>query len=308
MRILVTGGSGFIGSVLVPMLLAEGHFVRVFDSLRFHQTSLLSFFIHDQFEFVRGDIRNAEEIKKAMQGVDMIVHLAALLGAPVCAAHPEEAQEINVGGTQNILNARLSNQPIIYSSTGSNYGVVDGICTEETPLRPVSVYGMTKTKAETLLLESGNVVALRFATAFGISPRLRLDLMPNDFVFQALRVGNLIVYERSMKRTFIHVRDMARAFVHTINHFDTMKNNVYNVGDESMNTTKEQLAYIVRQYIDYYLHFAEIASDADRRDYEVSYAKIRATGYHTIISLEQGIQEMVKGFQLINLDNPYSNL
>lgn len=308
MKILVTGGSGYVGSVLVPMLLNNGYQVKVLDNLMFKQTSLLPFFINKNFELVQGDVRDVHTVKEAVRNVDLIVHLAAIVGAPVCAAHSDLARAVNYQGTVNIDSVRSTTQPVIYASTGSNYGKVDGICTEETPLNPLSVYGETKTRAEEHLRNSGNMIGFRFATAFGISPRLRLDLMPNDFVYQALRVGNLIVYQKNVRRTFIHVTDMARAFLHAIEHFDAMKDQVYNVGDESMNATKEDVAHLVKKCVDYYLHFAEIGSDPDMRDYEVSYAKMRGTGYKTQVTLEDGIREIVGALKLIKQENPYSNV
>lgn len=308
MKILVTGGSGYVGSVLVPILLHTGYQVKALDNLLFKQTSMLPFFINKNFEFLLGDVRDVHMVKEAVKDVDLIIHLAAIVGAPVCAAHPELAHAVNYQGTVNIDSVRSSSQPIIFASTGSNYGKVEGVCTEETPLHPLSVYGETKTKAEEHLRNSGNMIGFRFATAFGISPRLRLDLMPNDFVFQALRVGNLIVYQKDVRRTFIHVSDMAHAFLHAIEHYETMKNHIYNVGDESMNVTKEDVANLVKKYINFYLHFAEIGRDQDMRDYEVSYAKMRSTGYRTQITLEEGIQEIVNALKLVKQENPYSNL
>ncbi len=307
MRILVTGGGGYVGSVLVGQLLERGYTVRVLDNLMFRQTSLLPFFSHKNFDFTHGDIRDAHTLKEALRGVDFIVHLAAIVGAPICNADPALAESVNYEGTVLIDSLRSSEQPIIFASTGSNYGAVDGVCTEETELRPLSVYGVTKTKAEQHLVNSGNMIGYRFATAFGISPRLRLDLLPNDFVFQALRTGNLIVYEKHVRRTFIHVVDMARAIIHAIENYDTMKNNIYNVGNETLNATKEDVARLVQSKISFYLHFAEIDSDPDKRDYEVSYEKIRKTGFETSITLEEGINEMIKGFRLISLDNPFKN-
>lgn len=308
MKILITGGSGYVGSVLVPMLLNHGYQVKVLDNLMFKQTSLLPCFINKNFEFTLGDVRDVHTIKEAVKDVDFIIHLAAIVGAPVCAVHPELAHAVNFQGTVNLDSVRSASQPVIYASTGSNYGKVDGICTEDSPLNPLSVYGETKTKAEQHLKQAGNMIGFRFATAYGISPRLRLDLMPNDFVFQALRVGNLIVYQKDVRRTFIHVTDMARAFLHAIENYDRMKNEIYNVGDESMNVTKEDVANLVKKYVKLYLHFAEIGTDPDMRDYEVSYEKIRSTGFVTAISLEEGIKELVNALRLIKQENPYSNV
>lgn len=308
MKILITGGSGYVGSVLVPMLLNHGYHVKVLDNLMFKQTSLLPYFINKNFEFVLGDVRDVHTLKEAVKDADCIIHLAAIVGAPVCAAHPELAHAVNYQGTVNLDSVRSASQPVIYASTGSNYGKVDGICTEDSPLNPLSVYGETKTKAEQHLKQAGNMIGFRFATAYGISPRLRLDLMPNDFVFQALRVGNLIVYQKDVRRTFIHVTDMARAFLHAIENYNRMKNEIYNVGDESMNATKEDVANLVKKYVKFYLHFAEIGTDPDMRDYEVSYEKIRSTGYQTTISLEEGIKELVSALRLVKQENPYSNI
>jgi nucleoside-diphosphate-sugar epimerase len=308
MKILITGGSGYVGSVLVPTLLHKGYQVKVFDILLFKQTSLLPYFINRNFEFVHGDVRDVLALKNAVRDVDFIIHLAAIVGAPVCNAHPELAEAVNYQGTVNLDSVRSINQPIVYASTGSNYGKVEGVCTEENPLRPLSVYGQTKTKAEEHLRSGGNMIGYRFATAFGISPRLRLDLMPNDFVLQALRVGNLIVYQKNVRRTFIHVTDMARALIHAIEHFAKMKDEIYNVGSENMNLTKEEVALLVKKYVDFYLHFAEIGTDPDQRDYEVSYEKIRSKGFETQISMEDGIKEMVEALKLLKPENPYSNM
>ena len=308
MKILVTGGSGYVGSVLVPRLLHTGHQVKVLDNLLFKQTSMLPYFIDKNFEFLYGDVRDVHTVKEAVKDVDLIIHLAAIVGAPVCVAHPELAHAVNYQGTVNIDSVRSASQPVIYASTGSNYGRVEGVCTEDSPLNPLSVYGETKTKAEQHLKRSGNMIGFRFATAFGISPRLRLDLMPNDFVFQALRVGNLIVYQKDVRRTFVHVTDMARAFIHAIENYDRMKNEIYNVGDESMNATKEDVANLVKKYVKFYLHFAEIGTDPDMRDYEVSYQKMRSTGYQTQVSLDEGIQEIVSALKLVKQENPYSNV
>ncbi|MBI4437478.1 NAD(P)-dependent oxidoreductase [Candidatus Uhrbacteria bacterium] len=308
MKILVTGGSGYVGSVLVPALLRQGYRVKVFDNLLFKQTSLLPHFINPLFEFVHGDVRDVHALARAVEDVDLIIHLAAIVGAPICSAHPELAEAVNYQGTVNLDSVRSSHQPIIYASTGSNYGKVDGICTEDTPLHPLSVYGQTKTKAEEHLKRSGNMIGFRFATAFGISPRLRLDLMPNDFALQALRVGNLIVYQKQVRRTFIHVTDMTRAFLHAIQHYEEMKNEIYNVGHERMNLTKEEVALLVKKFVNYYLHFAEIGSDPDQRDYEVSYEKIRSKGFETQVSMEEGIREVVSALKLLQPENPYSNI
>ena len=193
MKILVTGGTGFIGAVLVPLLLDAGHTVVVLDNLLYRQNTLLPHFINHHFEFIHGDIRDAAVVRDAATGIDIVVHLAGLVGAPICEKNKQLAEEVNVGGTTNVVAALESQQPILFASTGYNYGKIDAVCTEETPLNPLSVYGITKTRAEELVMARGNAISYRFATGFGLSPRLRLDLLPNDYVFQAIKSGTLVV-------------------------------------------------------------------------------------------------------------------
>ena len=309
MRILVTGGAGYVGSVLVPMLLGQGHAVRVLDNLMYGGRGLLPCFADRHFEFIRGDIREEAAVRKTLEGVDIIIHLAAIVGFPACKKDPRLAEEVNVLGTKNLDRLRGRDHLIIFASTGSNYGAVAGdLCTEETPLSPLTVYGQTKTEAERYLLDSGNVVCLRFATAFGISSRMRLDLLINDFVYRAVRERNLIIYEKSYKRSFIHVRDMSQSFVFAIDHADRMRDNVYNVGSESMNYSKEEVARKIRERIDFYLHFADIGTDEDQRNYEVSYEKIRRLGFSTTIGLEEGIGELIRALQVVEVKNEFSNV
>lgn len=308
MKVLVTGGTGFIGAVLVPLLLDAGHKVVALDNLLYRQNTLLPHFIKPHFEFIHADIRDAAAVRDAARDVDAVVHLAALVGAPICEKNKELAEAVNVGGAQNLVAACSPSQPILFASTGSNYGKVEGVCTEESPLNPLSVYGITKTRAEELIMARGNAVSYRFATGFGLSPRLRLDLLPNDYVHQAVKNGTLIIYERNARRTFIHVHDMARAFLHAIERVDQMKNNVYNVGSHELNFSKEGLARLVQKHVDYYLHFAEFGADPDKRDYEVSYDKIGATGFTATITMEHGITELVKGMRTLPGFNPYINV
>ena len=309
MKVLVTGGAGYVGSVLVPLLLENGISARVLDNLRFGGHGLLPYFRNPRFSLIHGDIRDEETVKKALQGVDAVVHLSAIVGFPACKKEPRLAEEINVDGTANLIKHRSKDQPIIFASTGSNYGfVANGICTEETPLGPLTIYGRTKTKAEEMLRESGNTIIYRFATAFGLSPRLRLDLLINDFVFCALKRNFLLIYEKDFKRTFIHVYDMGRAFVHALDHLDKMRDQTYNAGSENMNKSKAEIALMIKSRHDFFLEFAGKGEDPDKRNYEVSYAKIRATGYHTTISVEDGVEELVRGLQVIEVANPYSNV
>lgn len=308
MKVLITGGAGYIGSVLTRMLLDHVALVRVYDNLTWGVDPILANFTCPRFELIKGDICDGESLKRAMQGMDMIIHLAAIVGYPACKQNPEQAQRVNVTGTR-ILNLARNGQGVIFASTGSNYGAVeDGKCTEDTPLNPLTLYGRTKTEAEKILLDAGNVVAYRFATAFGLSPRLRLDLLPNDFTYQAVRNKSLVIYEASYRRTFIHVRDMARAIIHAMDHFDQMRDAVYNCGDDTLNASKMEIAEMIQQFVPYYIHAAEVGKDADQRNYEVEYARLRATGYRISISLQQGIGEMVRAFQHLAIPNRYSNV
>jgi nucleoside-diphosphate-sugar epimerase len=307
-RIVVTGGAGYYGSLVVRQLLAAGYRVHVVDNLMYGPMSLMELFIHERFSFTRGDVLDTELLKRELDGAWACVHLAALVGYPLCKKEPERAVAVNVGGTKSVLEALDPQTKLIYASTGSNYGEVQGVCTEETPLNPLSLYGETKTEAEYLCMARGRVSSYRFATAFGLSPRLRLDLMINDFTWQALVQRYLLVYEKHFRRTFIHVRDMARCVEHTLENWETMQGNVYNVGDDSMNFTKEEIVRLLQSKIQFACHFAEVGSDADKRDYEVSYQKIRATGFRTSISMEQGVQEMVRGLSLLEFRKPYSNV
>ncbi len=309
MRILVTGGAGYVGSSLVPMLLEQGHRVRVYDALKFGGHGLLACCSNRFFELTKGDICDPEGVEKALDGVDAIIHLAAIVGYPACKKEPQVAQATNVEGTRVLLEKRRPDQKFLYASTGSIYGQVpDYVCNENTPRAPITLYGETKATAEQMVLDAGNGIAYRYATAFGVSPRMRLDLMPNDFTYQAVKNRNLIVYEGGFKRTFVHVRDMARSFIFALERWDEVKDDVYNVGHESMNFTKEDVARKVMEHVDYYLHFAEIGADADQRNYEVSYEKIRKKGFETTIDLDRGIAELVKAARMIEFQNPFANV
>jgi len=309
MKLLVTGGAGYVGSVLVPHLLMQGHAVRVFDSLLYGGRGLLPCFAYPGFDFVKGSITDKDLLAHALAGVDAIIHLAAIVGYPSCKRNPRLAHEINFEGTRLLDQARSRDQPLLFASTGSNYGAVMGtLCTEDTPLNPLSEYGVTKTAAEHYLLDAGNVVCLRFATAFGVSNRMRFDLLINDFVYQACINKDLIIYERGFKRTFIHVRDMARAFAFALDNWAAIRDDVYNVGSEAMNYSKEDVALLIKKKVDYYLHFAEIGRDEDQRNYEVSYAKIRGKGFKTEVDIQTGIDELVMAADLLARQNEFANV
>lgn len=306
-RILVTGGAGYIGTSLVPKLLDLGHEVTVFDNLMVGGNQLLPFFKYDNFKFVRGDIRKIDELKEVVKDKDVIMHLAALVGFPVCRLNPQLAREINVDGTVNLIDSCTDEQVIFYGSTGSNYGAVTDICTEETPLHPLSLYGETKTKAEQLLMERGNTIAYRFATAFGVSPRFRLDLLINDFSYKCIKDGYLVVYEKNYMRTFIHVSDIAECFTFGIKNMDKMMGNVFNVGDDNMNHSKEEVCNMIGKKTGAFIHYEEIGEDADQRNYVVSYEKIRDLGFKTSISVEHGIDEVINALKVTDFQNQYTN-
>jgi len=310
-KLLVTGGAGYIGTTLAPMLLEKGYDVTVFDNLMYQGGGILPLFSNKNFHFVKGDVRDKKAMKKVLAKADAILHLAAIVGYPACKKDPILAKQVNQDASIFIANNLRSDQLLIYPSTGSNYGAVkDGICVEDRPLNPLSVYGKTKAAAETYFLkkDSCNVIVYRYATAFGISPRLRLDLLINDFVYQVMKNNYLLIYEKDFKRTFIHVKDIALSMIFALENKDKMLNEVYNAGDDSMNYSKEEIANILKKYKDYYLHFAETGKDEDQRDYEVSYKKLNKLGFRTTVDINQGIQELIRAMSVIEISHDYSNV
>ena len=311
MKILVTGGAGYVGTTLIPKLLKKGYEVTVVDSLLFNNgDKIIPFVKNKNFTFIKGDVRNYKLINELLKNKDVVIHLAALVGYPICREKGElESYEVNTLATKNIVDNLQDNQYLLFGSTGSNYGEVLEICTEETPLNPLSIYGRTKTEAEKLVMSRENSTAFRFATAFGVSPRLRLDLLVNDLTYKAVTQKYAIIYESHFLRTFIHVDDLTDSFLFAINNMKEMKNNVYNVGSNSMNYTKKQVCELIKEQIpDVYFHYADIGEDADKRNYQVSYEKINKLGFETSIKIEDGIKELVKSFTLIQNDLKYTNV
>ncbi len=310
MKILITGAAGYIGSVLVPMLLQKGHEVIAVDNFMYKQTSLLECCHFNNFTLINGDVRNAELLEKQLKKVDAILPLACLTGAPLCDKDPITAKAVNFEAIKTILAKRNPDQMVIFPTTNSGYGVGEkGIhCTEETPLRPVSLYGKLKVEIEKIILESGNSLTFRFATVFGISPRMRLDLLVNDFTYRAYYDRFIILFEAHFKRNYLHVRDAARAFIYGLENFEQMKGESYNVGLSDANISKAELCEVIKEQIsNFYFTEAEIGEDVDKRDYIVSNEKIEATGFKTEHSLSYGIKELIKGFQIIKKSG-YGNI
>jgi nucleoside-diphosphate-sugar epimerase len=310
MKILVTGAAGYIGSVMVPILLRKGYEVIALDNFMYNQASLLDCCYDPKLTIVRGDARDKALISKYLKGVDAIFPLACLTGAPLCAKDPVGARSTNLDAVKMILELRSRNQIVIFPTTNSGYGIgQEGVyCTEETPLRPVSLYGSLKVEAEKLILDAGNSITLRLATAFGISPRMRLDLLVNDFTYRAVTDRCIILFESHFKRNYIHVRDVAKAFIHCLDNFKKMKDEPYNVGLSDANLSKWELCdEIKKQVPDFYFVEAKVGEDPDKRNYIVSNAKIEATGFKPDISLPVGIAELIKGYQVIRR-NQFSNL
>ncbi|MDO8486249.1 MAG: NAD(P)-dependent oxidoreductase [Candidatus Staskawiczbacteria bacterium] len=309
-KILVTGAAGYIGSVLVPELLKEDYEVIAIDSFMYNQTSLLDCCNDKKLTLVRGDSRDEKLVSKYIKRVDYILPLACLTGAPVCDKDPELARTTNLEAIKIILKLRQPGQKIIFPTTNSGYGVgKEGIyCDENTPLNPISLYGRLKVEAEKEVLLAKNSITLRLATAFGVSPRMRLDLLVNDFVFRAVNDGYLVLFESHFKRNFIHVRDIARAFIHCLKNFDKMKNKPYNVGLDNANLSKKELCQEIKKQVPNFVFIdSEIGKDPDKRNYIVSNARIRKTGFKPNTSLQEGIAELIKGYQIIK-KNQFSNV
>ncbi len=310
MRILVTGGAGYIGSVLVPMLLYDGHEVIVLDNFMYNQTALLDCCHYKNFVLIRGDARDEQIIDDIFEKywpVDYVIPLAAIVGAKACDNDPATAKEINVDAVRLVLGRWTTK--IIFPNTNSGYGIgAEGIyCTEESPLNPISLYGRTKVEAEKLVLTNGNSVVLRLATVFGISPRPRLDLLVNDLTYIAVMKGSTEIYEPHFKRNFIHVRDVALAFEHCIKNFDAMANQVYNLGLSDANLSKWELCQEIQRQVPSFKFHEGRGEDPDKRNYIVSNKKIEDAGFKAKYSLRDGIAELIKGYKIIRNYKKFRN-
>ena len=310
-KVLVTGGAGYLGSVLVPALLDRGCSVAVVDNFMYGQDSLAAVCYHEKLSIVRGDVRSMDTMRPLVKEADVIIPLAALVGAPLCDRDPLAATSTNKQAIVDMLPLLSRDQRVLLPITNSGYGVGEAgkFCTEETPIRPVSLYGRDKVEVEKALLDKHpSAISLRLATVFGMSPRMRLDLLVNDFTYRAYTDRFIVLFESHFKRNFIHVRDVARAFLHAIDRFDEMKGQIYNVGLSDANLSKLELCQQIQKHLPgFMIHESNIGKDPDKRDYIVSNEKIERTGYTPAFSLDDGIRELIKGFAMIR-NTKYSNI
>ena len=303
MKILITGGAGYLGSVITGRMLKEGYKVVVLDKLVFNQTSLLQYTSNSNFKFIHGDVRNEKLLEKLCNEVDVIIPLAAIVGFPACAAEPELAREINYQQIFNIVKFTSGKgKKILYPNTNSGYGLGTGQteCTEESPLTPISVYGTTKCEAENFLKTSTDSIIFRLATVFGVSQRMRTDLLVNDFVYKAITDKYIVVFEKTFKRNFIHIEDVANAFVFMLKNYDKYKGEVFNVGLSDANLSKQELLEKIQTHVkDFAVVYDDYYEDPDKRNYIVSNEKIEATGWSPEWDLDRGIEQLIMAYQMI---------
>jgi len=309
-NILVTGGAGYLGSTMVPELLATGHKVTVLDNFMFKQSSLNHCCYHPNFNVVKGDIRQKDTMSKLMKEADIIIPLAALVGAPLCNLDSVGATTINHDAIELMLRLLSRDQIVLMPTTNSAYGTgdKDNYCNEESQLRPISQYAIEKVEIEKKLMQHPNAISFRLATVFGMSPRMRIDLLVNDFTYRAVNDRSVVLFESHFKRNYIHVRDVSRVFQHAINNHSTMKGEIYNVGLSDANISKKELCeHIQKQLPEFVFIDEQISKDPDQRNYIVSNEKIESTGFKTEFSLDRGISELIKGYSMIN-NSRYGNV
>ena len=309
-NILVTGGAGYLGSTMVPDLLNAGHKVTVLDNFMFQQASLNHVCNNPNFSIVKGDIRIESVMAPLLKKADIVIPLAALVGAPLCNLDPVGATTINHDAITLMIKLLSNQQIVLMPTTNSAYGTGDenNFCTEESPLRPISQYAIEKVGIEKELMQRENSISFRLATVFGMSPRMRIDLLVNDFTYRAVTDRFVVLFESYFKRNYIHVRDVSRAFQHAIDNFDKMKGQIYNVGLSEANVSKKELCQVIqRQVPDFKFIDAPIGKDPDQRNYVVSNAKIEATGFQTSVSLDLGIAELIKGYSMLK-NSRYGNV
>jgi nucleoside-diphosphate-sugar epimerase len=310
LNILVTGGAGYLGSTMVPDLLGAGHKVTVLDSFLFKQASLNHVCHHLNFSIVKGDIRVESTIVPLMKKADVIIPLAALVGAPLCTQDPVGATTVNHDAIALMLRHLAKSQIVLMPTTNSAYGTGDrnNFCTEESPLRPISQYAKEKVEIEKALMQHPNAISFRLATVFGMSPRMRIDLLVNDFTYRAVHDRFVVLFESSFKRNYVHVRDVSRVFQHALTNFDRMKGQIFNVGLTEANVSKRELCeHIQKQVPDFVFLDAPVGKDPDQRNYVVSNAKIEATGFKPVHSLDAGIAELIKGYTMLK-NSVYGNV
>jgi nucleoside-diphosphate-sugar epimerase len=300
--VLVTGGAGYLGSVLVPALLAEGFHVHVLDNFMYRQNSLAQCCGNERFSVTNGDSRQEDTLRPLLAKADIVIPLAALVGAPICKKDPIGATSTNLDAIRLATKLMSPDQRILMPITNSGYGIgeKDKHCTEDSPLRPLTLYGRDKVAAEQIVLDRKNAISFRLATVFGMAPRMRIDLLVNDFVYRAVNDRFIVLFEAHFRRNFIHVADVARAFLHGVANFESMKGLPYNVGLDDANISKWALCEKIREHIPNFTFLeAPVGEDPDKRDYVVSNARIGATGYKPVHSLDRGIVELIKGFAMI---------
>ena len=310
MKILITGGAGYVGSVLVPHLLAAGHEVTVLDNFLFGQATLLDYCHNEKFHVVRGDCRDESIVRPLMAKTDAVIPLAALVGAPMCKADQVAALTTNQHAIEMLCRLASPAQWILMPVTNSGYGIGEKgkFCTEDTPLRPISLYGTTKVAAEEAVLARENGLTFRLATVFGMSPRMRVDLLVNDFVHRAVTDRAVVIFEGHFKRNFIHIRDVAGVFGFALDNFDRVKGKPYNVGLEDANLSKLELCAVIAKHVPGFTFMeAPIGEDPDKRDYIVSNQRILATGWQPQWSLDRGIKELIKGYTILR-NSRFSNV
>jgi nucleoside-diphosphate-sugar epimerase len=300
-RVLVTGGLGYLGSILCEHLLDAGYAVTALDHLLYGRGEQAVYHLcaNSAFDFIKGDVRDEMCMRDALKTADVVIHLAALVGAPACERDPHLAQSVNLDAVVLLNRQRSPGQFVLFPNTNSGYGMTgaETLCTEDSPLRPLSLYARTKMQAESVLLEKPNTIALRLATVFGMSPRMRRDLLVNHFVYAACKEGYLVIFEKDFKRNFIHVRDVADCMLHCIRNADAMAGRPYNAGLDSANLSKAELALRIKKHVpNFYIHFAPIGHDPDKRNYVVSNQRLREAGFEARRSLDDGIRELLKGY------------
>lgn len=308
--VLITGGAGYVGSILAEHLLDQKFKVIVLDSLLYAEPSQFHLASNPDYDFIFGDARNESLLRSLIQKSDVIIPLAAIVGAPACDRDPLMANSVNLDAISLLNRLRSKSQLLIYPTTNSGYGTQSGdvFCTEETPLEPISVYGSSKVEAEKLVLDSENSITLRLATVFGLSPRMRLDLLVNAFVWAAVSDGYLTIFEKDFKRNFVHVRDVADCFIHCIRNAPKMLGRPFNLGLDSANLSKAELAQKIKAVVpNFYIHYAEFGTDPDKRNYIVSNERLRQAGFEAQRPIEAGIVELVKGYRMLKR-LPYRNV